>query len=364
DSLLHYLHHPNPTDPAVFAGFCHWSHEVYKLIFGGREQLLTQPRLVIVPDGELGQIPFDLLLRSLPGPDHRGLYRGLDYLVNHLDISYAYSARSYLEAQAEGPAEVEGMLSFLPDFGLDSSVAVLREMDLTRRALAPLPGAKREVAFAAEALGAEVVTDAEAREDRFRALAGDYDILHLATHGVAHPLSPLESRIALNQQVPTGPLDPNDGFLFGREIYGLELDCELAILSACETGAGRYAEGEGVLNFAHAFRFAGARSVLTTHWPVPDASSADLMIDFMSGLEAGLDKASALSRAKRRYLQQADELHAHPFYWAGYTLTGSTQPLHFAQKARRRWIWGGLIGFLLLFLLAGGAWYRGSRSKT
>ena len=84
-----------------------------------------------------------------------------------------------------------------------------------------------------------------------------------------------------------------------------------------------------MVGLTHAFLYAGSKSVVTTQWAVPDETSANLVINFMELLKEGHNKSHALAQAKRNYLKKADSRHAHPFYWAGYTLTGDDRPLAF-----------------------------------
>jgi CHAT domain-containing protein len=104
---------------------------------------------------------------------------------------------------------------------------------------------------------------------------GHYRILHLSTHAVLDDVHPELSRIALTQVDPLGK--PLDGYLRLYEIYNLRLTAvELVVLSACESGAGHYIRGEGLVGFAHGFFHAGAGGVLATLWAVEDEASKEL----------------------------------------------------------------------------------------
>jgi CHAT domain-containing protein len=95
----------------------------------------------------------------------------------------------------------------------------------------------------------------------------------------------------------------------------------LVTLSACETARGRVVRGEGVEAFSRALLAAGAASAVTTMWDVADRPSAELMTGFYAAASGGATKADALRRAKLRFLQ-SNTAWAHPFYWAGYLLSG------------------------------------------
>src|SRR5262249_48773524 len=144
--------------------------------------------------------------------------------------------------------------------------------------------------FAAARRPARVLTGPDAAEpvlDRMAA-AGElrrYAFLHLATHGVIDPATPLRSAVILTQTCLPDPLEQvlthrpaYDGRLTLREIQrGWELDAELVTLSACETARGRAAGGEGFVGFTQALLMSGARSVCLSLWKVDDTATALLM---------------------------------------------------------------------------------------
>jgi CHAT domain-containing protein len=162
----------------------------------------------------------------------------------------------------------------------------------------------------------------EATEGRFKQLAGDFRVLHLATHGYFNAANPLMSGLELE------PDRNDDGMLRVHEILDLPLRADLVTLSACDTalGSGYFAElpvGDEFVGLNRAFLAAGSAAVMATLWQVDDRASVSLMKQFYGRLRvagAARDAASALASAQRA--QRGSRELAHPYYWAAYVVVG------------------------------------------
>jgi CHAT domain-containing protein len=107
-----------------------------------------------------------------------------------------------------------------------------------------------------------------------------------------------------------------------REIFNLQFDADLIVLSACESGWGKLVRGEGLIGLARAFTYAGANSMLLSLWTVEDRSTADLMEDFYGLLETEGGRSRALRQAKLHMLRGDTPALRHPYYWAAFVLVG------------------------------------------
>jgi CHAT domain-containing protein/Tfp pilus assembly protein PilF len=317
-------------------------------------------RWVVSPDGNLWLIPWEILLL----PDGK-------YAIEKHTLSYALSGRDLVSAPRHKGRSGRPLVVADPDFDLDANAARAetarllpgkRDTDELRGlsgllrlgSIRRLPGTLAEAKAIQGPLAAYTkqaprqLLGKQALEGLVKGARGPR-VLVLATHGFFLPEQTFNRPSAGagddQAQLPPGwenPLlrcglllagcndaakaaDGDDGVLTGLEIVGMDLrGCEMVVLSACETGLGDVQNGEGVAGLRQAFRLAGADSVVSTLWQVPDKSSSQLMTLFFHGLAKGKDRASALREAQLRLIEQRreDGAAAHPFFWAAFTVTG------------------------------------------
>lgn len=249
--------------------------------------------LLIAPHAELHYAPFAALL----GPDGPG-----SYLVQRYRLAYTPSASIWLRLHARDRSSASGVLALAP------------RVDA-------LPGSAAEVRAIGRLFGARahVLVGAKATRRALRDAAPEQAIIHFATYGVLNKDNPLFSFVEL---MPQGG---DDGRLEVHDVFGLRLRARLVVLSACQTGLGAGAladvpTGDDWVGLIQAFLFAGASNVMATLWPVQDRATADLMTRFYTALAAGRPEAEALAEAQRAML--SNTATAHPFYWAGFTMSG------------------------------------------
>jgi CHAT domain-containing protein len=273
---------------------------LYDQVFGPmRASLAGITELIVVPDGELWDLPFQALQ---PSAGH--------YLIEDAAISYAPSVTVLREAMRRRPETrtAPALLAFGNPAGLD-----------------PLPDSEVEVAQTAAVYGASsrVYLGADATESRWKAEAPRFSVLHLATHGVLDNASPLYSHLTLAR--PRAG-DREDGELEAWELMNMQLHASLVVLSGCDTARGRVAPGEGIVGLMWAALVAGAPATLVSQWAVESASATRVMVAFHQewrGGQGGVSKARALQRAAMRVLKTAGS--EHPFYWAAFILGGDSR---------------------------------------
>lgn len=308
-------------------------------------------RLIIIADGLLNHIPFEVLIKDLPKSGERS-YKTLPYLLHDYAIGYSFSAGLLLEAlQHPIKAPNHQVLAIAPTYDSqnDHIKAVKRSPELIhmRTILEDLPGARAEVALLEERFGGKFGFAEAASEAFFREHAANYGIIHLAMHGKLNVEKPITSGLIFSETDDS----LQDNVLYAYEINDLDLNAELVVLSACETGYGKFQDGEGVMSIARSFMYAGTHSLLMTLWTVSDASTKQLMDYFYQNLAIGMSKDIALQKAKITYLNQASEMAAHPFLWAGFVSLGDPAPINIKKKSTGSLGWIiGLAGFGIIAL--------------
>jgi len=290
--------------------------------------------LVVVPDGVLGYVPFEALLSGEPA--RRGVFSTYEphFLLNRHRISYSASATLLREMRDKRHRHEPqaSVLALAPFFREDTSAMHARvdsaDPFALRDAFGPLSASGGEVYAVANLLAGSALYGPDASLDAFRQRAPQHRILHLSTHGKADDRLGDYAYLALGVPGDTTSFEK----LYARDLYGIGLNADLVVLSACETATGKLRRGEGIVSLARAFSFAGAKSLVTTLWKVDDTATKDLMTGFYRHLRDGKTKDTALRQAKLDFLENNRAVDGgaklHPFFWAGFVAIGDMHALH------------------------------------
>ncbi len=353
------------ADPQLWRDFVRLAHALYNTLLAPALSRFHPRRLTLSPDGALMLLPFDALLTQATDLNGRVDYAALPYLGTHIPIRLSLSA-SLEHFYAEHPSR-RPTRSYV---GLAPQYAGGR--------LTPIRGGEQLVLDAARDLKGCAFTGAQAQIDTFFRYAPRSAILHFYGHAEALDTLPDYSWMAFSSVVsPVGspgesptlsglPGVPSvlrnrpegEHFLFAHQIYHTWLEADIVLLSACRTGIGRIAPGEGPLSLARAFQAAGCPATVMSLWEVRDDATAWLTKDFLENLRKGLDKDEALSLAKRRYCREG--LDPFPYFWAGFALMGTPEPVRFPGGY---WTIATYI-FVGLFTVLAGWWFFFIRKKS
>ncbi|PHN00617.1 CHAT domain-containing protein [Flavilitoribacter nigricans] len=312
--------------PYSLAAYSEAAYRLYDILLAPIAEQLSD-RLIIIPDGILNYLPFDALLTREPKNPYRP--ETYDYVMRNYQISYSYSAtllREMIQKQHRRIPERQ-ILAMAPYADLDSIATSSFHQgdwwDTKNRGeiLKGLPATTIELDSIQNIYSTDALYGAAATKKRFWDLAYNYRVLHLATHGKADP------RVGDYSYLAFAPLSDSldNELLYVRDLYNLPLNADMVVLSACETGMGELQRGEGMVSMARAFAYAGAKSMVTTLWPVNDRSMQELMVAFYQNLKKGKTKEEALQSAKMEYLVKHPGTAAHPSFWAGVIVIGDTQ---------------------------------------
>lgn len=324
-------------------------YEIFRTLFPPSRIINKETEdLIIIPEGTLGLIPFE----SLPVRDNNKSrdFHDFPFLINKFNISYSYSATLFYQTfpkvkqKTVETTELNDWLALAPVFDsqggvtlasrelrdaelgeLESDSVVNRSGFIKGGRISELPGTETEIEtifreFEQSNMKAKVLLRGNATEDIIK--SGElkkYRIIHIATHGFMNRRDPELSGLLLTQDEN----DKEDGILYAGEIYNLQLESDLVVLSACETGIGKIERGEGIIGLTRALLYAGTKNIIVSLWKVADKSTADLMIDFYHTLLKGnyqVPFSTCLREAKLKMI--AEGKFAHPYYWSPFILIG------------------------------------------
>ena len=270
------------------------SHALYKQLLPNEEirKLLINKNIIIVPDGDLQNIPFETLITK---------GTTFNYLLNTCAISYAYSM-SFLEYNDEiNRKTLSNYVGYAP--------VSFESLNLDN-----LNNTKEEIIEGENIIGGNTYLNTNAKKRQFLSKSNSSKIIHLATHA----------------DVSNNPwIAFSDKKLQLHELYTYKNNADLVVLSACNTSLGEVALGEGVLSLARGFFYSGAKSVVSSLWNVNDKSTSFIMTSFYENLKKGETKPEALTNAKRKYLEEHSLSEKSPYYWASFILIGDDGILEF-----------------------------------
>ncbi len=302
--------------------------------------------LIIIPDGQLAIIPFETFFTEEYNAEwtdwkNYEYFSEMPYLIKDYAISYSYSATLFQQTfsvdKTTNPefTKLNDWLALAPVFDGIKSSARLADGNIVEA----LPGTETEVKtisnlFESNELKSEIKLYSEANENTIKSgKLSNYKYLHFATHGFVNIKNPALSGIVLAQDTTIKfegyeniygkVVQQNDGMLYQSEIYNLELNANLIVLSACKTGLGKIEEGEGVIGLTRALLYAGTDNIIVSLWSVSDNSTSELMINFYRNLlnnkkTQGFNKH--LQEAKLEMIE--DGKYAHPYFWSPFILIG------------------------------------------
>jgi CHAT domain-containing protein len=283
-------------------------------------EISRKKRLIISPDAEFHQVPFELLI------DRSGKRLLESQVISYIpsgSVLLILRQRELLDRPGRPVLAISASLIGSPNGTKQAAVGTVSRgvYDADGGPLPPLPSADDEARFVGTVLtgpGTKVLLGQSATERELKQQPlSEFRVLHFAAHGIVSTKYPARSALVLL------PGDGEDGLLQAREILMMRLRAELVTLSACETGSGDVYGQEGVASLVRPFIAAGAQTVVANLWSADDTFSLALMREFYRQLSAGRDKGESLRQAKLSMIRRFGP-QAIPRLWAGVVLYGDS----------------------------------------
>lgn len=292
--------------------------KIYKLL--NFEALKSYKNVVIIPDGLLNFIPFEALLTV---KTETTSYSKMPFVISKQNIAYSTNVFFYLNTIESN--KNSKVLGFFPVF------------ENTKQALTY---SINEAKVIENEMASSIFMNANATKTNFIENASNYDILHLSTHASSGDL------------IKSATISFYDDALTLNELYSLDLNANLVVLSACETGIGKLYKAEGAMSIARGFQFAGVKNLLFSLWQINDLSTSRIMELFYENYKTSQSAFTANHHSKIAYLQDESISNAKksPYYWGAFVYYGTlSQPL--SNNSPFYILFGVLIALIILLLM-------------
>lgn len=289
-SFLDYFSDANKINDNI-SGYNHYGNSLYKML--KLPTNTTYQNLIIVPDGILNFLPFEALITQESTTTN---FAQMHYLLNDFKIAYNNSASFYLE----GKSISRGKKSVLGIFPVFEKTAY------------ELSFSKVEMQSIKNNFDGQFFDNETATFENFKRNAHNYSILHLSTHATSGDIETPASIKFYDQEI------------LYSELYNLNINPDLLVLSACETGIGKLYKSEGAMSVARGFQFAGAQNLLLSLWKVNDYTTSVFMEYFYKNIKNGQSYLEANANAKLDFLKDESISNAKksPYYWSAFVYYG------------------------------------------
>ncbi|NJX16045.1 CHAT domain-containing protein [Tamlana crocina] len=298
--------------------FTNQAFGIFKLL--NLQKVINHKNVLLITDGLLNFIPFDALLTQ---ESTTTVFEKMPFVVRSNHLAYAASALMYLNTK---------------DFSADQSV--LGVFPVFEDSSQSLTFSKAEAEVLKDEMHVTLLMHAEASKHDFIKKGGNYGILHLSTHAQSGDF------------VNPASISFYDEDLALNELYALDLNSNLVVLSACETGIGKLYKSEGAMSVARGFQYAGAQNVLFSLWQINDLATSQIMQSFYTNFGEHQSAFVANSQSKKEYLdnESISNIKKSPYYWSAFVYYGSLD-IEKKQNLDFYVIFGILLLFITLFLV-------------
>ena len=293
-NIIHFIDYFNAANSITndISGYNHSGKAAYDLL--NLPTNFVYKNLIIVPDGILNFLPFEALITQESNTTN---FAKMHYLLNDFRIAYNTSASFYLNSRPISNSE-KTVLGIFPVF---------------EKTAFELSYSKKELASIRNNFKGKYLENSHACFSNFKNNANQYSILHLSTHASSGDIETPASIKFYDQEI------------LYSELYNLNINPDLVVLSACETGIGKLYKAEGAMSVARGFQFAGAQNLLFSLWKVNDFTTSVFMADFYKNIKSNAPYFEANANAKLDFLNDKSIPNAKksPYYWSSFVYYGS-----------------------------------------
>jgi CHAT domain-containing protein len=293
-NIIHFINYFNDSNSITndISGYNHSGKTAYDLLKLPYNSVYQN--LIIVPDGILNFLPFEALITQESSTTN---FAKMHYLLNDFKVAYNTSATTYLNSKPIS----------------NSKKTVLGIFPIFEKTAFELSYSKKELESIKSNFKGKYLENSEASFSNFKNNANLYSILHLSTHASSGDIETPASIKFYDQEI------------LYSELYNLNINPDLVVLSACETGIGKLYKAEGAMSIARGFQFAGAQNLLFSLWKVNDYTTSVFMTDFYKNIKNDIPYFEANTNAKLAFLQDKSIPNAKksPYYWSSFVYYGS-----------------------------------------
>lgn len=284
---------------------------IYQQVVAQELKEVNSKKLLIIPDGILSFIPFDALLTR---ESRSRNFQKMPFLVKEKEVSYGYSLTILSNIKTNKSFNQE-LVGFFPEF-IDR-----------QRGLSQLPYTQEERQNISSHLPIIFYDKEKATKEKFIQNSKQSRIIHLSTHANTKNKDKLSA------------IEFWDESLYLTELYGYEINADLVVLSACETGLGQVQKGEGAMSLARGFSYAGVSNLVVSLWKVNDKATSILMGDFYKFLSKNRTATEALHESKLSYLnnKEISNTKKSPYYWASFIPIKNTSKVFTIDSETSSW---------------------------
>lgn len=293
-TILHFINYFNDSNLITndISGYNHSAKSAYDLL--NLPTNFVYKNLIIVPDGILNFLPFEALITQESSTTN---FAKMHYLLNDFNIAYNTSANFYLNSKPNS----------------NSDKTVLGVFPVFEKTTFELRYSKKELESIRNNFRGKYLENSDASFSNFKKNATNYSILHLSTHASSGDIETPASIKFYDQEI------------LYTELYNLNVNPDLVVLSACETGIGKLYKAEGAMSVARGFQFAGAQNLLFSLWKVNDYTTSVFMTDFYKNVKNDVSYFEANTNAKIAFLNDKSipNTKKSPYYWSSFVYYGS-----------------------------------------